>query len=258
MHNISKGQSRFQFDPWPHHHESSSRGPKHGRSERQIMFWKAKDMQRAAKNNKNGNHPTILSRRKADEEYQKSLGLIGIGEEEIRMYDQIALENHDNIATKAERTQCSNHCIMNNTVFSQARTCNVCLRFKNCSVIIVRMKTVQSSGQPCHLLVGLFNIFSLPVHHNTKHHLDSTTSSKTTLHTEHLFQNTYSRQAALKNRSRTPIPRVAGTRATPLPHFLSPTSLRHFLEVVWKTSINFTMCRENLENKSNKLQPFKT
>ena len=46
------------------------------------MFFKAKDVQRKAKNKKNGNHPTILSRWKADEEYPKSLGFIGIGEKE--------------------------------------------------------------------------------------------------------------------------------------------------------------------------------
>ena len=69
-----------------------------------------------------------------------------------------------------------------------------------------------SSGQPCHLLAGLCLTFSLPIHHNTKHHLDSTTFSMTTL------QNLYSRQAALMNRSRTSITRVAETRATPLPH----------------------------------------
>ena len=79
-----------------------------------------------------------------------------------------------------------------------------------------------SSGQPCHLLAGLYLTFSLPVHHNTKHHLDSTTFSKTILYTEHLFQNLFSRQAALTNRSRTSITRVAETRATPLPHNCKP------------------------------------
>ena len=69
------------------------------------MFFKAKDMLRKAKNKKNGHHPTILSRWKADEEYRKSLGFIGIGEKEIMFYDQIALEKHDFTATKAERIQ---------------------------------------------------------------------------------------------------------------------------------------------------------
>ena len=54
-----------------------------------------------------------------------------------------------------------------------------------------------SSGRPCHILAGPCLTFSLPVHHNTKHHLDSTTFSKTTLCTEHLFHNLYSRQSAL-------------------------------------------------------------
>ena len=76
-----------------------------------------------------------------------------------------------------------------------------------------------SSGQPCHLRAGLCLIFSLPVHHNTKHHLDSTTFSRTTLYTEHLIQNLYSRQAAQMNRSRTSITRLAETRATPLPQY---------------------------------------
>ena len=71
--------------------KNSSRGPKHGQSERQIMFFNAKDMLRKAKNKKNGHHPTILSRWKTDEEYRKSLGFIGIGEKEIMFYDQIAL-----------------------------------------------------------------------------------------------------------------------------------------------------------------------
>ena len=71
----------------------------------------------------------------------------------------------------------------------------------SCS-IFVRMKIV---GHPVDNVIPLLvsNLtFSLPVHQNTKHHLDSTTFSKTTLYTQHLFQNLHSRQAALKNRSR--------------------------------------------------------
>ena len=96
------------------------------------------------------------------------------------------------------------------------------LTAQDCSIIMVCMKIVQSSGPPCHLPAGLFRIFSLPVHHNTRHNLDSTTFS-TTLYTEHLFQNLYSRQAALTNRSRTSKSRVAETRATPLPQFTGST-----------------------------------
>ena len=40
------------------------------------MFFKAKDMLIKAKKEKNGNHPTILSRWKADEEYRKSVQIV--------------------------------------------------------------------------------------------------------------------------------------------------------------------------------------
>ena len=64
---------------------------KHRQSERHIMFFKATNMLRKAKNKKKGNHPTILSRWKADEEYRKSLGFFGTGQKEIMLYDQVAL-----------------------------------------------------------------------------------------------------------------------------------------------------------------------
>ena len=78
------------------------------------------------------------------------------------------------------------------SVFSQARTCDACLWLKSLTaqescIIIVRRKLV------CHLVSHACSI-----NHNTKHNLDSTTFSKTTLYTE-LFQNLYSRQAALTN-----------------------------------------------------------
>ena len=75
-----------------------------------------------------------------------------------------------------------------------------CVSSTNCSVIFCAHENSLSSGQPCHLLAGLYLTFSLPVH-KTKHHLDSTTLSKTTLHTEHLFQKLYGRHAAPKIRS---------------------------------------------------------
>ena len=88
------------------------------------------------------------------------------------------------------------------------------LTAQDCSVIIGHMKIVPSSGPPCHLLAGLSHIFSLPVYHNTKHNLDSKTLSKTTLYTEHLFQNLFSRPAALTNRSRTSIESGRNPRKT--------------------------------------------
>ena len=96
-----------------------------------------------------------------------------------------------------------------------------------------------------NLLAGLFHVSSLPAHQNTKHNLDNTTFSKTTLHTGHLFQNLCSRQAALMNRTRTSIARVAETRAAPLPQFMSPQSLRQF----WKFSgrhLSIVDCAETI------------
>ena len=59
------------------------------------------------------------------------------------------------------------------------------------------------------------------------------------------------------NRSRTSITRVAETCATPLPQVMSPESLRQFLEVLWKTSINYTMYREIFENKAPNIEEVK-
>ena len=79
---------------------------------RKQGFFKAKDMLGKAKNKKNGNHPTILSRWKAVEEYRKSLRFVGIGEKEIMFYDQVALRKHDYTATKAERKRNSKHWVL--------------------------------------------------------------------------------------------------------------------------------------------------
>ena len=89
--------------------KNSSRRPKHGQSERQLMFFKAKDMLRKAKKK---NHPTILSSWKAQRSYRSSLEEHGFGEKEIMLYDQIALERYDYTATKAERKQNSKHWVI--------------------------------------------------------------------------------------------------------------------------------------------------
>ena len=75
-------------------------------------MFKAKDMLRRAKKSKNGNHPTILSRWKAQESYWTLSAKHNIGEKEIMLYDQIALENDDYIATKAERIENSKHRVL--------------------------------------------------------------------------------------------------------------------------------------------------
>ena len=91
--------------------KNSSRGPKRGQPEK-IMFFKAKDTQRKTKKKKNGNHPILLSRWKAKESYRTSLAKHSIGEKEIMLCGHIAVENHDYIATKAERIQNSKHWVL--------------------------------------------------------------------------------------------------------------------------------------------------
>ena len=134
-------------------------------------------------------------------------------------------------------------CITNTTVFSQAQIIYVLVAQELNGSGLQRHHCAHGGGSVIWSAMSsrCCLTFSLPVHHNTKHHLD-TTFSKTTLYTEHLFQNLNSRQAAPMNSSRTSIRRVAETRATPLPQVMSLKSLRHFLEVLWKTSIKNTMC----------------
>ena len=50
--------------------KNSSRGPKHGASERQVMLYKAKQMLKKARQSKHGSHPTIPSRWYDHEEYR--------------------------------------------------------------------------------------------------------------------------------------------------------------------------------------------
>ena len=92
--------------------KNSSRGPKHGISERQVMFHKAKQMLKKARQSKHGNHPTILSRWCDQEGYRKSLAEHDIGEMEVMFFDRIALERHDYTATRAERLQKVKHWIL--------------------------------------------------------------------------------------------------------------------------------------------------
>ena len=91
--------------------KNSSRGPKHGASERQIMSFKAKEMLKKARQSKHGGHPTILARWSAQKGYRDSLAEHNIGEKETMLYDRIALERHDFSATRAERLQNAKHWI---------------------------------------------------------------------------------------------------------------------------------------------------
>ena len=92
--------------------KNSTRRPKHGQSERQIMFFKAKEMLKKARQQKHGNHPTILGRWYEEERYRDSLAEHNVGEKEIMLYDRIALERHDYAAARAERLQNAKHWVL--------------------------------------------------------------------------------------------------------------------------------------------------
>ena len=92
--------------------KNSSRGAKHGPSERQKMYYQAKEMLEKAHQGKHGRHPTILSRWYADESYRTSLSAIGWREHHMMLYDRIAVEKHIYVATRAERVQNSKRWIL--------------------------------------------------------------------------------------------------------------------------------------------------
>ena len=92
--------------------KNSSRGVKHGPSERQKMYYQARQMLKKARQEKHGRHPTILSRWFAEEDYRKSLSARGWKEHHMMLYDRIAVEKHIYTATRAERVQNSKHWIL--------------------------------------------------------------------------------------------------------------------------------------------------
>ena len=85
--------------------KNSSHGAKHGHSERQRVYYQAKQMLKKARQKKHRRHPTILSRLYASESYRNSLYAIGWREKHIMLYDRIALEKHFYVATRPERIQ---------------------------------------------------------------------------------------------------------------------------------------------------------
>ena len=92
-----------------HKKEKCSQGPKHGPTDRQEKFFKEKDILRKAK--KKG-FPTILARWHEQESYRSSLKDHDIGEQEVIIYDRLALERDDCTATKVERMRYSQNWVL--------------------------------------------------------------------------------------------------------------------------------------------------
>ena len=82
---------------------NDKRGARHGPSERQRMYYWAKETMHEARQEKHGEHSSILARWLSDNKYRKSLSDIGWTEQDIMLFDTVALENHSHVATKAER-----------------------------------------------------------------------------------------------------------------------------------------------------------
>ena len=80
-------------------------GAKHGASERQRMCYKAMEMLQKARQPKHGGYKTILERWHKDDQHRKSLSDIVWAEERTIQYEELALEDHSDIATKKERTR---------------------------------------------------------------------------------------------------------------------------------------------------------
>ena len=82
-----------------------SYGVRRGPSVRQTMYFKAHDLLRKARSNKNGNSKTILHRWHDDDKYRKSLSDIGWIEEQTIQYDAIVLEDRSYVASWQERSR---------------------------------------------------------------------------------------------------------------------------------------------------------
>ena len=61
---------------------------------------------------KHGEHSSILARWPSDYRYKDSLTRIGWTEKDIMLFDRIAFENHEYLATRAERIRNSEHWIL--------------------------------------------------------------------------------------------------------------------------------------------------
>ena len=92
--------------------KNNKRGARHGPSERQRMYFKAKEMLHKAGQKNHGEHLSILARWLSDCKYRDSLTRIGWTEQDIMLFDRIALENHSYGATRSVRIRHSEHWIL--------------------------------------------------------------------------------------------------------------------------------------------------
>ena len=92
--------------------KNDKRGARRGPSERQRIYYKAKEILHKAVQLKYGEHSSVFARWHSDYKYRHSLTRIGWTEQDIMVYDRINLENHSYVATKAERNRNSEHWVL--------------------------------------------------------------------------------------------------------------------------------------------------
>ena len=92
--------------------KNNKRGARHGPSERQRMYNKAQEMVHKTGQKKHGSHSSNIARWLNNYKYRKSLSDIGWNEQDIMLFDRIALENYPFVATRAERIRNSEHWIL--------------------------------------------------------------------------------------------------------------------------------------------------
>ena len=112
-YNTPEDQLRLYFNPWL---LSLRRIPVEDQNTVHLKdrwcFFKTKQMLKKARQEKHGSHPTILSRRNAQEKYWDSMTKHEIHEREVMFFDRIARERHDYTATSAERVLSAEHWIL--------------------------------------------------------------------------------------------------------------------------------------------------
>ena len=93
--------------------KNSSRGPKHGQFERQIVFFKAKEMLKKIIQSKHGGNPTILARWYAQEGYREVIGGAQYWRKRNHaLRSQPLLKDMILLATRAERLQNAKHWVL--------------------------------------------------------------------------------------------------------------------------------------------------
>ena len=91
--------------------KNNKRGARHGPSERQRIYNKAREMLHKAGQKKHGQHSTIHARWLSDERCRKSLSDNGWNESDIMLIDRIALGSHKLHCDKS-RANSSEHWIL--------------------------------------------------------------------------------------------------------------------------------------------------